>query len=137
MGFLGDLFGTNKKKAAEECSCESVNGTKAAEECYNESKAFEKQEKWDLALGCLEKAIMLNPKHSKARMSLVYVYSRLFKMELAKKHFKVLKKLDPDLAKKFENSPASYAFRNPEQWRVTIEAMRAAEKAVGIVPKSS
>ncbi len=92
MGLFKNLFGGESKSQAED------HFTKGAE--------LAKQEKWQESIKHLTEAVRLNPKHAKAHMSLCLAYGATVDFDSARRHYDILKKLDPALADRLANTPA-------------------------------
>jgi Flp pilus assembly protein TadD len=77
-----------------------------AEEIFLQGAELAKQQKFQEAIAKLTEAISLNPNHAKAHMSLCLSYGATMDLDSARKHYDILKKLDPVLADRVANSPA-------------------------------
>ena len=73
---------------------------------YEKGSELVKQQKWQDAITELKEAVRLNPKHAKAHMALCMAYVGAMDFESARRHFVILKELDPVLAKRLEDSVA-------------------------------
>jgi len=94
MGFLEKMFGNKQNDQA------------LAQEYFDKGAQYAQQQQWPQAIEALKEAVRLNPKHAKAHMALCMSYGGAMDLESARKHFDILKKLDPELANRVANSPA-------------------------------
>ena len=93
MSFFKSLFGGNQSNAK-------------ADEYFSQGAALGQAQKWPEAIKALNEAVRLNPNHAKAHMSLAMCYGGIMDFDSARKHYEILKKLDPELAGRLANSPA-------------------------------
>jgi len=79
---------------------------KEAEAYFEKGAELGQKQQWPEAIQALKEAVRLDPDHAKAHMTLMLSYAGAMDLDSAKKHYEILKKLDPALAKKIEDSPA-------------------------------
>lgn len=94
MSFLRKLFGKEQGDSA------------LAQEYFEKGAEHAKQEEWGQAIADLKEAVRLNPKHAKAHMGLCMSYGGAMDLDSARRHYEILKELDPALAERLANSPA-------------------------------
>ena len=94
MNIFSSLFGKKQNLKA------------LAEDHFSKGAALAQAQQWPAAIEALSEAVRLNPNHAKAHMGLVMCYGATTNMDSARKHYEILKKLDPALASRVEDSPA-------------------------------
>jgi len=106
MNFLRNLFGKTQSKPAQQ-----ENDLVLAEEYFTKATGIATRqnpqpEDWQKAIGLLNETVRLNPKHAKAQMSLCMCYGGLMDFDSARRHYEILKQLDPNLANRLAQTPA-------------------------------
>jgi Flp pilus assembly protein TadD len=94
MSFLNSLFGKGQDNKAQ------------AEDYFSKGAALGQAQKWPEAISALKEAVRLNPNHAKAHMSLAMCYGGTMDFDSARRHYEILKTLNPELANRLANSPA-------------------------------
>lgn len=111
MGILDWLFRKRETQekdqtAKRQTTKEKDHTVQQAEELFRIGAEYGQKQQWQQCIEALQEAIRIKPDFAKAHQLIALAYVAIMDKDSAMKHYEILKKLDPVLAKQLEETPS-------------------------------